>query len=237
MRILIVLFVIALTSSLATAQWGSIKGEGDVVKEEIQLETITGVALGFSGDIYLTQGSPQKIVIEAQKNIIDNIERDVRSGTWQVTFKENVKDCKPVKIYITMATLEKAGVSGSGNLMSKGAFGNLDDLDTYVSGSGEVVLEISAKDVESAISGSGSIKLSGDASKLEVAISGSGDVEALDLRVRECEVAISGSGDAEVNVTEGLEVAIAGSGDVRYRGEPAKVKSSVSGSGDVESVE
>ena len=215
------------------AQWKSINGEGDVVKQEIELETLTGVRLGFHGDIYITQGTPQKIVMEGQQNVLDNIKREVNGGVWKVYFDKSVKNAKPVKIYITMATLEEAGVSGSGNLESKGAFENIGDLDTYVSGSGDVKLEIDAEDVESAVSGSGEIKLSGRAERLECSISGSGDVRAMDLRVGDCEVAISGSGDVEVHATGELEVSISGSGDVKYKGEPAKVKSRVSGSGDV----
>lgn len=210
-----------------------IKGEGDIVKEEIQLETLTGVALGFSGDVVLTQGSTQKIVMEGQKNVLDNIKRTVKNGMWHISFDKNVRDHKPVKVYITMATLKDVAVSGSGNISTTNVFKGLGDVDVAVSGSGGIDVQMEAQDVESAISGSGDVRLSGKASTLELAISGSGDFDCQDLRTDNCEIAISGSGDAKVHCTGTLEVAISGSGDVRYVGDTPKVRASVSGSGDV----
>jgi len=215
----------------------SISGHGDVVKEEIQLETIKGVKLGFSGDIILTQGSPQKIIMEGQKNILDNIKREVNDGIWRVNFDKGVRDAKPVKIYITLATLEEAGVSGSGNIMSTNTFQNLGDLEIGVSGSGGVDLSVNARNVETGISGSGDIALNGSANSLEVSISGSGNVTGSELRTSDCEVSISGSGDATIHCTSSIESSISGSGDVRYKGDASKVKASISGSGDVKEID
>jgi len=232
-----ILFICLLVVGTVSLSAQRIQGEGDVVKQEIDLETITGVRLGFHGDIVITQGSSQKIVLEGQQNILDNIKREVRNGTWRVNFDKSVKNAKPVKIYITMATLKDAGVSGSGNLSSKGSFTGLGDLELYVSGSGNVDLQVEAEDVDGSISGSGEINLSGSASSVDVSISGSGDFDALDLKSENCEISIAGSGDAAVYVTGSLEVRISGSGDVRYKGDAARVKSSISGSGDVREVD
>ena len=228
------LFISCLAVLSLNAQ--KISGEGDIVQQEIQLESFTGVGLGFSGDIYITQGSPQKVVVHAQQNIIDNIKRNVKGGTWHVNFEKNVRNHKPVKVYITIPELRDASVSGSGSLETTGQFTGLGDLHTAVAGSGDIKLDVEAGDVQSAVSGSGTIKMSGRAKSLEAAISGSGDIMAMDMRVEDCSVAISGSGDIEVHATGNLEVAISGSGDVKYAGEPDKVKSRVSGSGDVTQV-
>ena len=222
---------------LSNAQWGSIHGEGDIVKQEIQLETLKGVKLGFSGDIILTQGSPQKIVMEGQQNILDNIKREVSDGTWRVNFVKDVRDAKPVKIYITLATLEEAGVSGSGNITSTNTFQNLGDLEIGVSGSGGVDLSVNAGDIETAISGSGDIRLNGSANSLEASVSGSGDIDALGLKTSDCDVSISGSGDVTIYCTSSIETSISGSGDVRYKGDASKVKAFISGSGDVDEID
>lgn len=229
-------FLFALSLPLFSVAQG-ISGQGDVVKQEIQLENINGVQLAFSGDIILTQGSPQKIVMEGQQNILDNIKREVNDGVWKVGFAKSVRDIKPVKIYITMSTLEVASVSGSGNITSTNTFQNLSDLEIGVSGSGGVDISVNAQDIEAGISGSGEIELKGSANALEVGISGSGDVNAVELRTAECDVAISGSGNAQINCTASLEAGISGSGDVRYKGDAPKVKASVSGSGDVKEIE
>src|SRR5687767_11695698 len=107
---------------------GFITGQGEVVKEEITLEAFTGIDLGFHGDIILTQESPQKVTIEGQKNIIDNIKHDIRNGTWNIHFDKNVRDSKKVIVHITLPTLYEIGVSGSGNVTATNKFTGIDNI-------------------------------------------------------------------------------------------------------------
>ena len=73
LRLLLVLFISTSFLTASNAQkWKTIHGEGDVVKEVLDIASFKGVSLGFHGDIYITQGSPQKVEVEGQKNIIDN---------------------------------------------------------------------------------------------------------------------------------------------------------------------
>ena len=62
------------TASFAQNWWkNAIRGEGDVVKQDLNLDEFDGITLAFSGDVYLTQGETQSVTVEAQQNIIDNI--------------------------------------------------------------------------------------------------------------------------------------------------------------------
>ena len=74
-------FLLLLISWQCTSQVnGYIRGEGDVITEEISLDAMQGFNLGFAGDVVLTHGNAQKIVMEGQKNILDNIKRQVKNG-------------------------------------------------------------------------------------------------------------------------------------------------------------
>ena len=226
------LLVIALLSSTQLyAQ--KITGEGGIVKEQIDLPTITGVGLGISADVYLKQGSSQKITIEGQKNIIDNIKTDVKGGSWSIEFKKNTYDYKDVKIYITLKTLESVSIGGSGSIVGEGKFSNLGNLDISIGGSGDIKLDVDAKDINCSIGGSGEVFLDGSGDDLAISIGGSGDVEAFGLSVKNCEISSAGSGDIQVNVSDRLDISMVGSGDVSYKGNP-KINKSIVGSGDVE---
>lgn len=230
---LVVVFSFFTSLSIKAQNWpAGIKGEGEVIKQEITLPAIKGFDLGFGGDVIITPGNTQKIVIEGQKNIIDNIKRDVSNGTWRISNIKNVHDAKPVVVYITIPTIEYVGLSGSGSVKSTGKFSSLKEIDIAVSGSGDITLDIDAKDTGVRISGSGEIVLAGTTQSLEVAISGSGDVMTKDLVASTCKIQISGSGDAAVHVNGDLETHISGSGDVRYKG-TASVTAKISGSGEV----
>jgi len=208
---------------------GSVKGEGEVVRKEISLAAFNGVSLGFNGDVILTPGSTQKVVIEGQQNIIDNIQREVEGGKWKINYIKNVQDAKDVKVYITVPRLDYVGLFGSGTIKSDGKFSGLNQLELALSGSGDIIMEADAIETELHISGSGDIAVSGSSKHVEASISGSGDVEAADFVSSGCEVHISGSGDATVHVNGDLEVQISGSGDVMYKGN-VSVTASVSGS-------
>lgn len=232
-RALVLSIVIFFTVCHLQAQhWGGIKGEGDIVKQEIQPSGMDGFNLAIAGDVILTPGHTQKVVIEAQQNIIDNIKRDVKDGRWGISAIKNMHDYKPVTIYITLPAVDDVGVSGSGSVRSKGKFSGSGDLDISVSGSGDIELDFTSTSTDVNISGSGEVTLLGTTGDLEISISGSGDVFAKGLSSSDCHIRISGSGDAQVQVNGALEANISGSGDVHYTGN-ASVQARVSGSGTV----
>ena len=236
--ILIVSCVLCASIQSHAQNWAkkAIHGEGEIVTQEITLDKLSGVKLGFHGDVFITQGSTQKVVMHGQQNILDNIKREVKNGAWYITNERNVRNAKDVKIYITMSTLDVAKVSGSGSIVSEGKFRALGDVDLGVSGSGDLILDLEAADIDCGVSGSGEIQLKGSANMLDISISGSGDIDGVGMMVSDCEVSISGSGDVSVYVTESLSSRISGSGDIRYKGDAAKVRSSISGSGDVREI-
>jgi len=213
--------------------WGSgVKGKGEIVSKDLKLDNFTGFELGFSGDVVLTQGATQKVRVEGQQNIIDLLNTDIKGNIWKIGFVKNVNNHKNLTIYITIPTLTKIGVSGSGNVKSTNAFDNLGNLGVFVSGSGSLKLDASAKSIQTRVSGSGNVMLTGASNSHEIKISGSGDIRAYDMNVQEAVVHISGSGECELSVAKTLEVRISGSGHVYYMGDP-NVRAKVSGSGDV----
>jgi len=207
-----VLFLSLMVSFSAEAQWNKwgkgIRGEGPKVTKTLDLDEITELGVSIGANVYLSQGNKQKVEVKAQQNIIDLLDREVRGGKWRVRLEKgtNLKNHDGIDIYITIPMIEELSVAGSGSIIGKTEFNNLDDLEVSIAGSGDV-------------------DLSGSGDDLEVSVAGSGDVDMAGFVVDNCEVNVSGS----------LQVSIAGSGDVKYKGNPDKVKSSIAGSGDVRS--
>lgn len=245
---ILILFILG----IALQSCAQIKGEGPIVKKDLQTEEFSGVELKGSFKVVVEQGD-QAVWAEGHGNIIDRLDLEVSGDLLKVKLeKGNYRDFE-LTVYVTTRNLTKIAVAGSGD-MSVGAFKALDQLEVEVAGSGEIIgkgllsvgedaevevagsgdigLEIEAESLEVSIAGSGDVKLSGKAKTSEVSIAGSGDYNGKDLICSSAEVDIAGSGDAHVNVEKLLEVSIAGSGDVSYRGNP-KVSSNVMGSGDV----
>lgn len=225
-----------ITNSFAQNFWkGSITGEGPMIEKELTLDQFSGIRNGYSCDVYITQGQTQKVVLEGQQNILDNLNLEVSGGVLKIKYDKMVRRAETVKIYITMKTLTEASLSGSGSLVTTDRFQNLSNLKVSVSGSGNMDLDVNARDIEIGISGSGDIALQGSAEDLDVTISGSGGVDARDLAASGCSVSISGSGNATVFARDEIDARVSGSGNIRYKGDVAKVFSRVSGSGKIRS--
>lgn len=210
---------------------GCIRGSGPIVSQEFNLAPVSGVVLNLPGDVFITQGSEQEIIVEGEENILDDIQLDVRSGIWEITTRRCTRDVDNLKIFITLPVIEELSIVGSGNIVSENLL-DVEDIILNIVGSGNLDAAIDADDVRAGISGSGDILLEGVANDVELSISGSGDYRAFDLETLTTDIRISGSGDARVTALDFLKVRISGSGDVRYRGNP-QLDVAVSGSGRV----
>lgn len=199
-----------------------------------------GVQLNIPGKLYLRQGSPQKVVIEASREVLERIETDIVSGNLVIrqengSWWKSWKDRGTIKVYITAPNLEHISVSGSGSIKSENTI-RADRMYLGVSGSGDMDLEVETQNLDSKISGSGSMDLKGRARNTEISISGSGNMDGESLSTNTCEVRISGSGNCRIEVSESLDSRVSGSGNIYYRGNPDKVSNHSSGSGSIKKI-
>ncbi len=213
--------------------WG-IRGEGPAVSETRNLSEFDQIDFGVDGEVILKQGPVQEVTIEGQRNILDVLETKVRNGKLEINFDHmQVRRYRDIKVYITVPEVTYLKVSGSGRITGEEDF-SVSDLQIRVSGSGDINFSaVGATNIDSEISGSGDLYLTGDCLKHNSTISGSGKIKAYDLLTEDTSIRISGSGDAEIAVSDYLKATVSGSGKVRYKGSPT-VDVNISGSGKVE---
>lgn len=194
--------------------------------------------LSISANVYLTQGSEQKVEIQASDKTLELIETEVKGSALNIKWSRmNIRNSENIKIYITMNNVNALRIAGSGDIIAKDLISS-SNLELKISGSGNIDLaDLKANKIFAKISGSADISLKGTQTvgALEVGISGSGDVIAENLPVNNVEVSISGSGDCKINALESLRARVAGSGDVYYKGN-ATIDAKVSGSGSVKHI-
>src|SRR5204863_2864964 len=166
------LFVVLLSTTLVLAQ----------NRETRNVDSFTKISFRMPGKLYLKQGSPQKVEIEGDKDILKETETRVegsklvigKEGKW---FDWSWGNDDKVTVYVTVPNIEALSVSGSGDLIGQGTITS-GDLDLNVSGSGSLKLDIEASgDVEADVSGSGDIILKGKCKSFDSDVSGSGKVD------------------------------------------------------------
>jgi hypothetical protein len=231
--------VTVIIGTTANAQWwGSgkkVKGNGEVITRTFDTEDYDGVSLSSSFDVELVEGSEGQIVVEAESNLMEYIEIEVRRGTLKIgtVDKVNISTRKGVLVKVPVEKISSISLAGSGDIYSTMMLRN-STMDISVAGSGDINLELECRDLQANVAGSGDIKLRGRAEQLDANVAGSGDIAAFDLKANNVNASIAGSGDVSVYCNGGkMKASIVGSGDLRYKGSASSTEKSVMGSGDI----
>ncbi|PWL37571.1 DUF2807 domain-containing protein [Flagellimonas aquimarina] len=224
--------------AITNAQWGKrVKGNGNIVTIERSVGDYDAVALAGWFDVELVDGNEGEITLKGESNLLEYIKTEVKNGKLIVKVEKGV-NLRPSNwksgIYITVPveTINSVTLSGSGDIVSKTTLKS-NNFSTRISGSGDISLDIEAQSVEATLSGSGDINLEGKTTNLDIQVSGSGDIKAYELEAEFATVQVSGSADVKVTANQSINAQVSGSGDISYRGNPEKIKSRSSGSGDI----
>ncbi len=131
------------------------------------------------------------------------------------------------------APLYSIEIKGSGNFNLESRFNDLNKLSILGSGNIYSAVPLQLGQLETKITGSGDIELKGTAESVKATIAGSGDLNLKSLAAGNAECLILGSGDIEIKAIEMLKASVNGSGDIRYLGNPL-TELQVNGSGTIE---
>lgn len=212
-----------------------VKGRGEVISENRSVGTFSGIDVSSDIDVYLSQGPAEPIRVEGQDNILNVVETYVRNNELVIRTKPGVilRRHEQIRIYITTPELSSVEISGSALVEGRTDW-HVNDFKIDISGSGKLDMALyDTENLDSEISGSGNLYLQGDTRTHDIDISGSGDVHAFDLASQQANAHISGSGSCELQVSNKLEAKISGSGKIRYKGNPT-INTKITGSGKVE---
>lgn len=194
-------------------------GNGNVIKENRQVDKFTGIKIGSAFNVYLKQGKPQSVIVEIDENYMDKVKTTVSGNTLEVKTKD-INNVTKMNLYITVENLSKIELSGASTFYFETPFDSGNQMEINISGaagiknadikSNNMVIKSSgASNVNANIncstlyiksSGASGIILSGAASKRTIDTSGASSVDI--EQVSGDETKISASGAASVNTSK-----------------------------------
>jgi hypothetical protein len=209
-----------------------VEGSGIAAAEERAAGEFSAIRFALPGVLVVEQGEPAGIVIEADDNLLEHVDTEVRQGTLRIgSGSRRLRPSTPLRVLVRTTGLESIESAGTGAVEAPGL--RAGDFSLSLAGSGDAFLpDMQVEELRVRVAGSGSVELSGSAAHQVLSLAGSGEVEARDLRSESVEASIAGSGSAWVNVSERLTANLVGSGSVNYFGDP-EVTSRTVGSGRV----
>lgn|SRR5690554_1412345 len=229
---LTIVIVASLILSSCSFNFGK-KGNGNVVTQERNIsENFTEIRGSAGLDVYLTQGNEYKIMVEADENLQQFIETDIKDGKLHVTTSENISWSKAKKVYVTFVEINaieaSSGAEVVGNSLIKSEI-----LSLKASSGADMKVEVFSKELTAHTSSGADMKLSGKATSFVANASSGSELNAKELLVINCIAKASSGSDIKVNVKEKLDANASSGADIDYYGSPTSVNSNKSSSGSV----
>jgi hypothetical protein len=203
---------------------------------EFTLSNFDKVDLGSAFKIEIRPGN-YKILAAGNKEDLDELEGNVRSGTLVIKYKDSKgwswnKNRKTVSLVILMPQLKGLDLSGATTTTVEG-FKNVEKMDLDISGASRLTAAFTAKKVSLDISGASTIILEGKAEQMSGDISGATTFRATKFEVENASLDISGASSAKLNISQNLKASASGASSIRYTGNPQNVTKDISGASSI----
>jgi len=203
-------------------------------------------------DLMVKQGATPSMVAIGEERLLPHLQTAQEGSTLTIALKESLFHLnRPLRVELTLPTLQQLTVHGSGDSVVSGFSGDqlvlamhgsgdvrFDGAYRHVhanlSGSGDLDLTLAnSDDLDLSMLGSGSVTASGRSKALAAHLKGSGDLAARKMQVDAVEIEVMGSGDADVFAKQSAILDVKGSGDIDVHGNPQHRQVSRMGSGEV----
>jgi hypothetical protein len=230
-----------------------VKGTGLSIDRKFNISDFKGIDVSSGFDVILVQGSSESLTLTAQENLFEYITVKVENGTLRIYTRNNLRPTQPMKARITFKDISNLKVSGGGDVHSETPV-NVEALDVYISGGGDLNSVINSQELKCHISGGGDTELEGRTKDYYIEVSGGGDLKSEvnasiiscriagggDLYLRnedktsEADIDVNGGGDADLKISaERLRCSVTGGGDAVLYGQASQFEININGGGDV----
>jgi len=227
--------IFALLSLVFSSCWflgPSVKGNGEVTEEVRHVDDFDQVKVNRGMNVYITQGSPAKVVVIADSNLQEIIETEVDGNVLVVTVNENIRWAKEKKVMITVEKLTGLESSSGANAYSQNQIMS-EDLEMNASSGANIKMDINAKYLKAGCSSGANIFLSGIAKDAELETSSGANLKAGELKADRCKMRASSGGNVAATVIEKIEAKASSGGNIVYYGEPSSTDIDTSSGGNI----
>ncbi len=230
---LLLVLVTTITSCQFDVILGQENGNGNVTTEERSVNQEFDKVRGSSGiDVFLTEGSENKIVVEADENLHEFIETNISNGKLTIRSSKNIGRARAKKVYVTFTSLSSIEASSGADVIGKSVIKN-ETINLDSSSGADLEVEVFAKELYAETSSGADIDVSGKTSNIYANASSGSEINAKNLLTVTCNAKASSGADIVVNVKEKIDAKASSGGDVRYYGDPKLVSKKGGRSGSV----
>jgi hypothetical protein len=234
------IFSLAVATLLVMMACSVVPGLGRIVRGSGTIENETYLVSGFDQvsiccgmQLFLTQGTEEYLEIEADDNLLPEIEATVTDGEltirYEGQFGAQYRPSRPVQVRVGIMEVRGLNVSGGGRVETSSI--ETDDLVVNLSGGSRAVISVlTADEIQVNISGGGRATINGSVMEQNVNLSGGSNYHAEDLESQEAWMGLSGGSRSVIWVSEALEANLSGGSRLEVYGDPTISERSSGGS-------
>jgi len=227
--------IFAFLSILLSSCWflgPSVKGNGNVTEEVRQVAEFDQINVSRGMNVYISQGSPAKVVVIADNNLHEVIETRVEGGTLKVYVNENIRWAKEKKVMVTVEKLSGLESTSGSNVWSQNQIMS-ENLEMKATSGANITMDVNAKYLKADCSSGANIRISGLAKEAELGTSSGANLKGEELKAENCKMKASSGGNVSSTVHGRLEAKASSGGNVVYYGEPTETDVNTSSGGNI----
>ncbi|MFZ6658527.1 head GIN domain-containing protein [Undibacterium sp. TJN19] len=230
-------------------------GSGSEASEIRQVNAgVVNIVMHGPVDLVVKQSATPELLIKGDPKLVSRVTTRMEGNTLHIGTRGifiSFGKSEQTRAELSLPTLEKLQIAGSGDASVKGFRGNKVDLSMNGSGdlifdgefqqvtaslhgSGDLNLNLgSSEAIDLNINGSGDSNIKGQTKLLTAKLTGSGDLNASSLKSGQVILNSLGSSTSKVFASQEVKLKLMGSGDVHISGNPQKRNVERLGSGEV----
>jgi hypothetical protein len=229
-----VLLMLAVFGGLSSCN--ELSGSGVLVSETRNLKTFHGIEARQGFEVELREGSKPEVVIEADDNVINDVEARVDDdGILHLGVDHNHLVNVHLKAVVTYQKLDEIR-SSSGAQVTGTYTLKADRIELHASSGSGIEVAVDAPSVETNASSGSNLKVKGRTRNYAAEASSGSSIDSEDLLSERAAAHASSAGDIDLHASVAVDAHASSGGSIHYRGKPTNVKQESSSGGSVEAV-
>lgn len=231
-KLLSILFVAVLLTSCNVNLFNRVTGNGNVITaDRSSSENFTKVRVSTGLDLYLSQGTKNKIVVEADENLHDIIMTEINDGELRIYSEKGIWQATSRKIFVTVTNLEAVTATSGSDVYANETI-KADFIEVSATSGADIRIVVDANTVETNSTSGSDIKIEGVANNHVSSATSGASINGYGLQSKSATANVTSGADIKIYASESIKAYASSGGDIDVKGNPKQIdkKSSSGGS-------
>ena len=221
---------------MTSCMYNGVNGDGNVVSKKRKISNdFVRISASRGLDVYITKSKNISLEVEADENLHELIETEVKNGTLYITATKNIRMASAKKIHLSADNINEIQVNSGAEVYSENTFSS-ERLVLSVSSGAHAKMDLKVGDLTCDSSSGAGMDLRGEANTLSASSSSGGDIAAYELKAKECTAKASSGANIKLNVSYRFDGSASSGGNIKFKGNPEIIDKNNNSGGSVRQV-